>query len=537
VSARAPKPARSSVLTEPLGGSPLSVAVQTGRLPAALHLPRPSSVAEWKQHADRVRGAASSGWLDAIRASMAPRGRAAERLERVVAERGIVVTTGQQAGLFGGPLYTLAKALTAVELADVLEKALGVATAPVFWAATDDADFLEAAVAHVADAEGLHELTLTRRPAPGTPMALAPLGDVTPLLEQLRKSSGSAAHAKYFEIAHEAFTTERTLGDAYVRLLRDLFEPLGIAVLDSSHAAVRDAARPTLVEAVQRAETIARASAERAAEIRRAGYSPQVEDDRGLSLVFVMEDTLKRRLQVDEARKLERSPRSSAALSPNVLLRPVLERTLLPTVAYVGGPGELAYFIQANAVAAALDRDPVVGVPRWSCTIIEPFVARALQRLNIDHVDLKDRHALERRLAVASLPEPVAGAWRRLQEQMHAAVMDLSEAVQRADLLPQTVIDGLEHSFVHRMSRAERRLIAAAKRRNEQVHRDLEMLSGALYPNGNRQERVLNYIPMLARAGDTLVNDMRAAAAAHASSLVQAPRMEPHPLSREPAAR
>jgi uncharacterized protein YllA (UPF0747 family) len=120
---------------------------------------------------------------------------------------------------------------------------------------------------------------------------------------------------------------------------------------------------------------------------------------------------------------------------------------------------------------------------------------------------------------------------------MHAAVMDLSEAVQRADLLPQTVIDGLEHSFVHRMSRAERRLIAAAKRRNEQVHRDLEMLSGALYPNGNRQERVLNYIPMLARAGDTLVNDMRAAAAAHASSLVQAPRMEPHPLSREPAAR
>jgi uncharacterized protein YllA (UPF0747 family) len=290
---------------------------------------------------------------------------------------------------------------------------------------------------------------------------------------------------------------------------------------------------------VQRAEPIARACADRAAEIRGAGYSPQVEDDRGLSLVFVMEDNVKRRLQVDEARKLERSPRSSAALAPNVLLRPVLERALLPTVAYVGGPGELAYFTQANAVATALEREPVVGVPRWSCTIIEPFVARALQQLNIDHVDLKDRHALERRLAVASLPEPVAAAWRRLQEQMHAAVRDLSAAVRDAELLPQPVIDGLEHSFVHRMSRAERRLIAAAKRKNEQVHRDLELLSGALYPNGNRQERVLNYIPMLARAGNTLVDDMRAAAATHASSLLQAQRVAhpPHPPSRVPAAR
>jgi len=350
---------------------------------------------------------------------------------------------------------------------------------------------------------------------------------VKPLLEHLRTACGSAAHAAYFELARTAFTRERTLGDAYVRLLRDLLEPLGIAVMDSSHRAYRDAARPILTEALRRAAEIARATSERAAAIRQAGFEPQVEDDRGLSLVFALENGVKRRLSVEDARKYASADASQPALLPNVLLRPLVERELFPSVCYVAGPGELAYFTQANAVAGALGRDRVVGVPRWSCTIIEPFAERALRRLGVQYHEVRDIHALERRLATAALPDSVAAAWKRLQEQVRDSVRVLGAAVQDVSLMPPSVIEGLERSLAHRLGRAERRLIAAAKRRDERVRRDLEVVSAALFPMGKRQERVLNYIPMLTRGGEALVEDMKREAATHALSLLHAERAEP----------
>ncbi len=515
------------VITEPLGGSPLSLAVQARHLSAALQPARPLHVEEWRAHVERVRQTSRrTGWYDALQPAMTPTRAAAARLERVVADGGVVVTTGQQATLFGGPMYTLAKALTAIGFADAIEQRLGIPAAPVFWAATDDADFLEASVAHVADAAGLHALTLPQAPPAGTPMAQAALGNMKPLLAELRRACGSAANVAYFELTNAAFTRAATVGDAYVHMLRDLLEPLGMAVMDSSHAAYRAAARPMLAEALQRAPEIAAALTSTAAAIRAAGFEPQVQDDRGLSLVFAIEKGVKRRLTLDEAR-LFAAKGKSRELLPNVLLRPVVEREILPTVAYVGGPGELAYFTQSNAVATAVGRNPIVGVPRWSCTIVEPFAQRALQRLGVEYMELKDIHPLERRLATASLPEHVADSWKRLQEQTHAAVRALGAAVQESELLPAPVIEGLERSLAHRLARGERRLIAAAKRRNERVRQDLTVAGAALFPLGKRQERVLNFVPMLARGGDELLDEMRRAAASHASTLLGAERPKP----------
>ncbi|HEU4995872.1 MAG TPA: bacillithiol biosynthesis BshC [Gemmatimonadaceae bacterium] len=518
-------PTRSRVLTEPLGGSPLSLAVQTRRLPPAIQPWRPAGIDAWREHVSQVRSS-RSGWLEALRPAIEPSGSAATRLDRVAAENGVVVTTGQQAGLFGGPLYTLAKALTALTLADTIEQELGVPAAPVFWAATDDADFLEASVASVADADGLHTLRLTDAPPPGMPMSGAPLPDMHALLEQLRRSCGSAAFAEYYEYARVAFTRQRTLGDAYVQMLRALLGELGVAVMDSSHPAYLRAARPILFEALQRAGDINAATTERAAAIRQLGFEPQVEDDRGLSLVFALEKGVKRRLTLDEAERVA-AGKPDMPLAPNVLLRPVTERSIFPTVAYVAGPGELAYLTQSNVVAAALDRDPVVGVPRWSCTIVEPFAEKALRRLRVKPHELRDLSALERRLALAAIPPDVAAAWNALEETIRESVKSLGDAVRNTSLMPPEVIDGLRHSLEHKLKRGERRVLAAVKRREDRVRHDLNVLSAALFPLGQRQERVLNYVPMLTRGGPDLVDDMRAAAREHAAALFRADRTEP----------
>jgi len=509
---------KGRVVTEALGGSPLSIAVQARQLPDAVQPWWPTTAVEWRDHVARCRAAAKDGWLDRVRDAFAAGGEAARRLNRAAAEGGVVVTTGQQPGLFGGPLYTLSKALSALALADELERATGVVAAPVFWAATDDADFLEASVTFASNADGLHELQQLNRPDAGTPMSLAPLGSITPQLERLRSACGSAPHARYFEAARSAYATGDTVGGAYVALMRSLLEPLGVAVLDASHPSVGGAARPLLLEALQRASAVGQAGAQRAAGIRAAGFEPQVEDDRGLSLVFVVEQGLKRRLSIAEA-----AAAPSAALAPNVLLRPVVERELLPSVAYVAGPGELAYFSQADAVARALGRDRLVPVPRWSCTVIEPFVERALSRLGVSYQELRDLPAVERRLARAALPDEVTRAWKRLTEATQLAVQDLAGAVLASSLVPPPVVEGLGRSLAHRLSRAERRLVAAAKRRDDATRRDLACAGAATWPRGQRQERMLNFVPMLARGGDELLAEMRRAAAEHARQLVDAP--------------
>jgi bacillithiol biosynthesis cysteine-adding enzyme BshC len=473
-----------------------------------------------------VRSEFQNDWYAALGPALSASGAAAERIARVASGGGVVVTTGQQAGLFGGPLYTIAKAFSAIELAAAIERELGVPAAAVFWAATDDADFLEASVAYVADARGLHELRLTEKPAAGTPMSLARLGPMDALLQQLRAACGSAAYAEFYDLVATAFASEATVGDAYVRMMRALLEPLGMAVLDSSHAAYRAAARPVLLEALRRAPEIAQADAECEAAIRAAGFEPQVRDDRGLSLVATIDHGSKTRVPVDHARRIAES-KSAHDLAPNVLLRPVVERAILPTVAYVAGPAELAYFAQSAAVAATIGRPAPVGVPRWSGTVIEPFVERALGRLEVPYHELRDVTTLERRLAVAALPPEVARAWDALTRDMDAAVAHLAGAVDHTALMPPPVIEGLRRSLEHRLKRTERRLLAAVKRKEERIRVDLHVAAAALFPLGARQERVLNYTPMLARGGDELVKDLRAAARQHAVSLVRAAHSEP----------
>src|SRR5690348_7869136 len=127
------------VITEELGGSPLAQSAQRGEL-RQWYRERPRGAAAWRDYLDQVRASRDEKWLRALAPAFDPRDAAAERLQRVIDGDGVVVSTGQQAALFGGPLYTLVKALSALALADVLERETGIAVAPVFWAATDDAD-------------------------------------------------------------------------------------------------------------------------------------------------------------------------------------------------------------------------------------------------------------------------------------------------------------------------------------------------------------------------------------------------------------
>ena len=519
------------VVSEPLGGGALARAALAGATPEGWYTPRLASASDWLAHIARVRETTANGWLDALQPAIAARGAARARLEAVAQGRGVVVTTGQQAGLFGGPIYTFSKALGALAFADALEAATGVPTAPVFWAATDDADFAEASVTHVAVPGGVETLQARRVAPEGTIMARAPLGDVSGMLDGLARGAGAARYREALEAAMEAHRAEATVGGAYVALLRRLLEPLGIAVLDAGHPATRAAAFPHLREALRRSGEIDRALAERSSALRAAGFDPQVTDVAGLSLVFDGLEGTKRRVRLDEASTIAAHARPGE-LSANVLLRPVIERCLLPTVAYLAGPGELAYFAQTSAVAQACGLSTPHVVPRWSGTILEPHVQRILARYALQPDDLRDPHAAERRLASRALPPTVRGTLDALRQAADDAARTLGSAPDAAALLPPAVADGLRRQIAHRLERLERRYRAAVARRDEAMTRDLATARGSLWPLGKRQERTLNFIPFLARYGEPLPRLMLAEARRHADALVSpeavrsAPRAE-----------
>ncbi len=406
----------------------------------------------------------------------------------------------------------------ALAFADAIERETGIATAAVFWAATDDADFAEASYTVLARAGGAERLQSDNAPESGVPMTLAPLGDVGPLMARLRDACGSVADPRALSAIDEAYgVAGETVGGAFVQLLRRLLEPLGMPVLDASHPAVRGASDSTLRTALRCAAEVERTMDERSRAIRAAGFSPQVEHVKGLSLVFAREGSSKARIPVSGAERIAEDP--DVWLSPNVLLRPIVEQAILPTIAYLGGPGELAYFAQVSAVADALGVERPVALPRWSCTLIEPHVDELLVKFKVSPEDLAQPDMLEGLVAREAMSPRTSNAI----EQFRASVRSIP-----GDLMPEAgplglgaAVEGSMHSLLHRVGRLERRLVAGIKRREHEQLRDVATLRAFLYPLNTRQERALNLLPMLSRHGLALLEEMRNAAREHALRLIE----------------
>ena len=502
------------VTTEPIGGSKLSQAMQRGEIPG-IEKPWPASASEWKARAKTVQKRLSNDWLEKLAPAFGETAKLPQ-LERA-AKGGVVVTTGQQAGLFGGPMLTLVKALSARAFADSLERATGIPTATVFWAATDDADFAEAASVVIPGTGASQRLSVTAAPPAGTPMSRAPLSGVSPLLDAMVSVAGSAGEAG-LEALRRCYRDGTTIGDAYLAFMREILAPWSIAVLDASHPAVLEASRAITTKALEKAGDIERELNAWNKALEQKGFHPQVESVPGLSLVFANEQGLKRRIPVADAKA---AATASTALSPNVLLRPIVEASILPTVAYAAGPGEIAYFAQIPPIASVLGVERPVAVPRWSTTIIEPAIEKILERYGIEASDLKDFDGLLTRLVKARTPAEVSQPITALREEVNRAATALSAAAGKHNI-DAKVVDGIRAQLALRLDRAERRITAALKRNEAELRRDLGTARASLYPEGVRQERSLSFVPFLARYDRPLIKRMLVAAGGHAEALMGA---------------
>ncbi|HOX20747.1 MAG TPA: bacillithiol biosynthesis cysteine-adding enzyme BshC [Gemmatimonadales bacterium] len=433
----------------------------------------------------------------------------------------LVVTTGQQPALFTGPLYAVHKALSAAALAQVLSARWGRSVVPLFWVAGDDHDFAEANHAAWLRPDGsLHVETLPDRPPEAAlrPMSREPLGaGIEPALSALTADLAALeGHPEVLQWLRAHFRPESTLAAASGAALAELLAPLGVLCLDGSHDALKARGAPVLRRALEDASGLEAALVQRAAVLAAAGRNPGVPVGDGATLVMVEGREGRDRLVVTGAGfrtrhggerytreevlgLLEREP---GRFSGNVLLRPVLERFVLPTVAYVAGPGELRYLALAAAVYAHLGVSPQLPVPRWSGLLVEPRVDRVLAKFGASLEELLAPAAqLESRVARERLPAEAMEAITALRSSIERQYDAIEAAAVDIDPTLQRPIRGLKGRALQGAGRAEEKLVRHLKRRYETDTTQIERARTALLPGGRPQERVLTVAPFLARYG------------------------------------
>jgi bacillithiol synthase len=430
---------------------------------------------------------------------------ASANLDRLAEPGTVAIVTGQQVGLFSGPAYTIYKALTAARLAKELSDR-GTPAVPVFWLATEDHDLAEVDHAWVFDS-GRQPIELKAQIKPnGRPRPVGGIVIEDAPMDELRRALNGFPHAEeVIAMVGDAYPAGIAMGAGFQALIKKLLAPLGLIFLDPLDPEVRQIGAPLITDALEAAPELKARLLARTKELESAGYHAQVHLEDKTSLFFLLEKGERVPLRVKESEFASLRDRA-ADVSPNALLRPVMQDYLLPTCAYVGGPAELAYLAQSQVLyERLLGRMPVM-ISRAGFTLLEPRATKLLARYKLTvpqtFVDLEH---LKERVAHSLVPESLGASF----DMETAGVMNHLDRVRaELDRFDPTLAASLDKSrakIAYQIDKARRKTAAEIMRRNDRAASDAQYLSGLLYPHRHLQERFYSILPFLAAHGPDLV--------------------------------
>jgi len=437
------------------------------------------------------------------------------------------VVTGQQVGLFGGPMFAIYKALTAVKLAEGATAA-GVDAVPIFWLATSDHDLAEVNHVSIPGPNGvLQTLSTPSHDVAGAPVSAVRLGEeILPVVEEAAVLLGDSAATEFLR---ESYRPGETLGTAFARLCTRLFAEWGVILLDASDPGLHRLAEPIYRAAIERADELEGALSNRGQALEAAGYHQQVKVTSSSVLLFTMQNGARTPIhrrgngpaaefviggeaggeKISQAELIARIASAPEQFSPNVLLRPVVQDYLLPTLAYTGGAAETAYFSQVAAVYDVLLGRVTPVVPRFSATLVEPKIQRLLERHRITVPDVfSGPGALRQQLAARNLSRDLQAAFDATKKSLETSLTDIREKLAKLD---PTLVDAAQTAaskMQHQLERLYTQATRAELRQGELIGRHAETLSQSLYPEKGLQERAIGGMYFLARYGPELLTQI-----------------------------
>lgn len=441
-------------------------------------------------------------------------------LDRFAAGAAATVT-GQQVGLFSGPAYTIYKAATALRTAADLTAA-GTPAVAIFWLAAEDHDLEEINHCYWPTRGEPERLDLLAERSAKGRVGNVPLGEaVTALVARAAEMMEGQARPDVLAALESSYRPGETYSSAFGKLIARLFAGTGLILLDPMSAELHRLATPIYRGAIDQQDPLTKELMERSAALEKAGYHAQVKVAGENTLLFMDVDGERTPLRAKDggfalgpealsaAAVLDQLANSPERFSPNALLRPVVQDFLLHTVAYVGGPAEVAYFAQASVVYGRLLRRMPVILPRASFTLVDARAARNLRKYGIEIADVirgqaHVRAKMEQQLLPAELSAKLSDSEKALRETLAG----LREPIAKLDGTLVGALETAESKILYQFSNLAGKAAHAIAKRSAVLDTHERELLGSLYPGGELQERSVCLLPILAAQGLGLIEEL-----------------------------
>ena len=431
----------------------------------------------------------------------------------------VVIVTGQQAGLFGGPLYTVYKALTAIKLSQELNLQ-GQKAIPVFWIASEDHDYEEVSYLQVINREG--QLNTIKHKAIGDlgSSSVGHLSIASEISENITELFFSLPQSEFIEQLEKdlqsAYSEKTGYAKAFGQMITNLFSQYGLVLLDPLDVKLKQIATPIFEQAINKSGEIAQALVGRGQELQSSGYHAQVYTSPDMVTFFTLENghrsalryqegnfTLKHsditRTKEDLLSQLKADP---SRFSPNVMLRPIVQDYLLPTAVYIGGPAEVAYFAQISAIYPFFPVSFPVILPRNSFTIAPTRDSNLLKKWGLEFTDLfLGLDLVKRKVLENNLDQETVKIFDETTQVFQAQLDKLQNSLVKIDPTLAEALKGGKEKIFYQINNLQTRFINNNAKREETLIKQVERVFHLLYPNKNLQERELSIYHFLARYG------------------------------------
>ncbi len=436
----------------------------------------------------------------------------------------VVVITGQQAGLFSGPLFTIYKALTVIKLTERLRQQ-GVKVVPMFWIASEDHDFAEVNHCQIVNREGrLEKIAYTAcEPKEGKPVGRVELcAEIDKQIAQLVASLPESEFVSQIEKdLRSAYKSGTNFAAAFARLVTTLFGRYGVVIIDPLDERLKRVASDIYASAIDHVDEFASSLLESSDALVKAGYHAQVHITRESVPLFYLNDGRRTALhrepdgsflvkgtgtRFSPAELRKRIEQCPTCFSPNVTLRPIVQDFLVPTLAYIGGPAEIAYFAQIRSAYKVLGRLEPLILPRASMTLAERRIVKTLDKHELEFKDLfPGQDAVMERVFSKGLYNATDGVF----EESERVIGDqLDKLVASLSAVEPTLADALKggrEKIRYQLTNLRTRFVHNRAKHDETTNQQIERLFAVLFPNRNLQEREINVTYFLTRYGYGLI--------------------------------
>lgn len=447
-----------------------------------------------------------------------------EQVEKLADPDSLAIVTGQQLGIYGGPVFTIYKTISTILLAKEWEKKLSRPVVPVFWLADEDHDFEEIAWFGIPGNDEFKKLEYKDQ-SNGKLVSDITINDS---IEELKNSIKSEMFdtdfsEKLWNLFDRCFKSGVTFRKAFALMMDELFGKHGLLIVGSNYEPIKKIVADTFKKSVTQAEVINKSLEEKSGKLESDFHRQVVLGDS--NLFYIDDDEQRLKLDREEGKwsagdnswsvqeLLELIDRKPGKFSPNVFLRPVIQDQLLPTLGYVAGPGEVAYYGQMKELYPHFDLEMPVIFPRFSATLIESGIDRILEKIPFEFHRYGERiEDLEKEYVKTSESTDVEALFKNWKHSIQSASTDPKDVIKEIDGSLDGLVGKTVSGFETELDKLKGRVYRSIKQQEETQLQRIRKIKAQLYPDNGLQERMVSFMYFMNKYGvdvwDNLLSDL-----------------------------